>query len=454
VEGETRFRQCLLRPIPVIRRTLLEWKSIRYGTGDDCIPDWAADRLATVARSSPLGGEGGARILSHGRKDLRAGQVVGIVAAKDCALEILPKIDFASDGDEAVGRIRKQLVHMLAIALNIEISSGAVTELGWQRENLLEILITLFVSKLSDAIHRGMPRAYIAHEGDLPVLRGRLDTIRQFTVLVASSQRLACRYDALSPDIALNQVMKAAIQRLSRVSQSVENQRRLRELALSYSDISDVSVAALPWQELIIDRTNSRWRELVSLARLLLGERFQDTSSGENAGFSLLFEMNTLFEEYVARLLKRAMAGTDISVHVQGGRLHCLEDADTDEQRFMTRPDIILKRADRVLLIIDTKWKRLSAKVDDPKQGVSQGDVYQMMSYGRIYHCPRLMLLYPLHNGLAQPEGPIAVHRISGSTDMLTIAALDISSNVAATDRLRNLISPYVGMEVIAAGSA
>ena len=55
-----------------------------------------------------------------------------------------------------------------------------------------------------------MPRRYVGHEDDLSALRGRLDVKRQFTVLAASPQRLACRFDELSTDIALNRIMKAA----------------------------------------------------------------------------------------------------------------------------------------------------------------------------------------------------------------------------------------------------
>ena len=69
-------------------------------------------------------------------------------------------------------------------------------------------------------------------------------------------------------------------------------------------------LAALRWDEVTLNRTNARWRELLNLARLLLGERFQTTSAGGSDGFPLLFEMNTLFEEYVARMLKRALADT------------------------------------------------------------------------------------------------------------------------------------------------
>jgi 5-methylcytosine-specific restriction enzyme subunit McrC len=425
----------------VIRRTVLEWKSLRYGEGDDCIPEWAADRIAAVARTSPRGGEGGARILSHGRTEIRAGQVVGVIVAEGCALEILPKIDFPgeSDAESTVGRIRKQLIHMLAAALDIDIASGAVTDLGWQRENLLEILIGLFTRKLADEVRKGMPRRYVSCEEDLPALRGQLDVTRQFTTLAAHPQKLACRFDALSPDIALNQIMKAAVSRLVRISRSNENQRRLRELAFVYSDIADVPVAGLRWHDLALDRTDARWRELIDLVGLLLGNRFQTTSDGTGRGFSLLFEMNTLFEEYVARMLKRALVGSDLSVLAQGGRLFCLEDVDSNAQRFMTKPDILVKHGSSIELIIDTKWKRLSARIDDPKQGISQADVYQMMAYGRIYQCSLLVLLYPHHAGLPGSEGVVGRYSVNGSEDILTTATIDVSTSNGILERLRAL---------------
>src|ERR1700722_6118855 len=421
----------------MIRRTILEWEAIRYGGANDEIPAQAADRIAAVAAASPLAGQGGGGVLDHGRKELRARGVVGVIAAEGCALEILPKIDFLGDnGGTVTGNIRRRLVHMLAVALNLKIDAGQVTALGWQRETLLEILIRLFSEKLVDAVRQGMPRRYIQHADDLPVLRGRLDITRQFTVLAAEPSRLACRYDALTTDIALNQIMKAAVVRLARVVRTADNQCRLRELAFAYADVAEVPISALCWDRVILDRTNSRWRELLNLARLLLGDRFQTTSAGGIDGFSLLFEMNTLFEEYVARMLKRALAETDLRVVSQGGRLYCLETEDRSGL-FQTRPDILVKRGDEVVQIIDTKWKRIAGRMDDPKRGVSQGDVYQMMAYGQLYKCDRLTLLYPHHTAINRGDGVHAAHQVTGSSHRLETATIDIGRGDMLSERLR-----------------
>lgn len=411
----------------MIRRTILEWDSIRYGGAADEIPAREAARIAAVAAASPLAGKGGG-VLEHGFKGLRARGVVGVIAAEGCVLEILPKID------------------MLAVALDLKIDAGQVTALDWQRETLLEILIRLFSEKLVDAVRQGMPRRYVEHADDLPMLRGRLDATRQFSTLAAEPSRLACRYDTLTADIALNRIMKAAIARLARIARTAGNQRRLRELAFAYADISDVPVSSLRWDEVVLDRTNSRWRELLNLARLLLGERFQTTSAGGGAGFSLLFEMNMLFEDYVARMLKRALADTDLRVVSQGGRLYCLE---TDDRRglFQTWPDILVKRGDEVVQIIDTKWKRIAARIDDAKQGVSQGDVYQMMAYGQLYKCDRLTLLYPHHAALNCSEGVHEAHRVAGCSQRLETATIDIGRGEMFRERLRTItdLQPAAG---------
>ncbi|MFN6980835.1 MAG: McrC family protein [Brevundimonas sp.] len=386
-----------------------------------------------VARASPLGGKDGGRILTHGRRTLGARQVVGVLAADGVALEILPKIDVpGGDGTAAYGQIRQRLVHMLAVALDLDIAAGPMTELTWQKETLLEILIGLFARKLADEVRKGMPRRYLAHEDDLTAVRGQLDITRQFTTLIARPDRLACRYDDLSPDIVLNQIMKAAVERLIRVSTSSENQRRLRELAFFYADIASVPPNALAWDSLILDRTNSRWRELVELARLLLGDRFQTTSSGATRGFSLTFDMSRLFEAYVARKLKKALAGTDLTVHPQGGRLYCLEESETGASRFMTKPDILVKRKGVVELIIDTKWKRVARQIDDAKRGVSQNDIYQMIAYGQLYDCADLVLLYPDHVERGSSASVFGTYRITGTARLLRGATVGLHGDCKA----------------------
>lgn len=425
--------------------TLREWESLPYGDGEGCIPEALAAQLAGVARSSPLAGSGGQGVLEEHRRHLRARGVVGVLAAPSGSLEILPKIDVSeADPTARNAAIRKRLILMLAVALDLKIDTGRMTELDWQRDTLLEILIRIFADKLTEAVRRGMPRRYLTKEDDLQALRGTLDLTRQFTRHAINPSMLACRFDEFSEDIPLNRIMKAAVSHLSRVSRNPANRQRLQELAFVYGEIGDVPVAGLRWDEVAIDRTNRAWSELMGMASLFLRNRYQTTSSGAGQGTALLFEMNVLFEEYVGRLLLRTLSGTEFSVQLQGGRLFCLTSVENGRGVFQTKPDILIRHAGKVVHVIDTKWKRISARFDDPKQGVSQSDVYQMMAYGQLYRAPRLTLLYPRHDKLSDAGVVLARHRISGRETLLETACVTIGNPVLLMAELNEMLDGNV----------
>ncbi|QXF12877.1 McrC family protein [Sphingopyxis terrae] len=432
----------------MIHRTVSEWNYLTIDPpGDGAFTRELADRLIVVAGATDVGGTDGERIFTDHHRRLRAQQVVGVIAAQGCSVEILPKIEGLGTAEDEAGRtnIRGRLIHMLAAAYDLDLSVGEAVQLGSQKHTILEVLIGLFCRRLNDALREGMPRRYVGQEDDLAVLRGRLDVQRQFTTLAFSPQKMACRFEELTPDIPLNQVFKAAIGRLAQVSRAPENQRRLRELGLIYSDISLVPIGALRWDAITLDRTNHRWRGLRDLARLLLQGDYQTTSHGRAPGFSLLFPMNDLFEIYIARMLEKALKGTGLSVRAQDRRHYCLVDQ-AGSRRFQVRLDIVVYRGSEPVMVIDTKWKRISDRIEDAKQGVGQADVYQMMAYSRLYGCPRVMLLYPHHAGL-NSHGETGRYKIAGCDHELVTATVDISAS-SISEQLVDLCSELtVGLE-------
>jgi 5-methylcytosine-specific restriction enzyme subunit McrC len=154
--------------------------------------------------------------------------------------------------------------------------------------------------------------------------------------------------------------------------------------------------------------------------------------------------MNVLFEEYVGRLLLRTLSGTEFSVQLQGGRLFCLTSVENGRGVFQTKPDILIRHAGKVVHVIDTKWKRISARFDDPKQGVSQSDVYQMMAYGQLYRAPRLTLLYPRHDKLSDAGVVLARHRISGRETLLETACVTIGNPLLLMAELNEMLDGNV----------
>ena len=417
---------------------LYEWEARPLGEGEGAISPVEAERLVRAAAGPAARIKD--RAFEFRRDALVAQNLVGLVVSSGTSCEILPKVDRHAPGGDAAG-LRNQLIRMLAIAHDLPIADDAATAVSTQQHDLLEILIARFTDLLSEAVRRGIPRAYVPHADDLPALRGRLDILRQFTTLATSPQRLACRYDEFSDDIVLNQAMKAAITRLRQLARSTANVRALTELALVYCDVPAVSPAALRWDRIVPDRTNARWQMPLRLARLILGNEFQNSTSGNTDGFALLFNMYTLFERYIEKLLAPIAVSAGWQMVAQGGFRNCLYPEDGAPALFRTKPDLHLVRDGHIGLVIDAKWKCLLDRGTDAKMGVKEADLHQMITYARLYECPSLVLLYPRHAGLA---AAMPVHyQLAGMGDatQLTITAIDLASHATSRADLASIVS-------------
>ena len=409
--------------------TIHEWGHARFG--ERGLTREHAHALHSAACEHPLAHDDATNILVLGRDRVIARQMVGMVSAKGCSLEILPKVDPDAGAGESDHTVRSRLVRMLDVALGLDLDIGAEAAIARQKNTLLEILIDAFATRLLAEVRRGLPRAYIQCEEDLPALRGRLDVTRQFTRNAVRPDRLACRFDQLEADTPLMRIMAAATVFLARHTRSLGTRRKLDELRHALADIPLMPITRLPWQAVRIDRTNRRWEALFRLARLLLQRDWQATHHAAKApdGLTLLFPMNDLFEKYIAVLLRRALAGSGIEVVDQGGHRACLgafTGAHLDSgEVFRTKPDIMLRRGREIVAIVDTKWKKLSLDPLDRKHGVSQADVFQLMAYARLYRTAELMLLYPGKPG--EPAGERKQFGIAGGAECLRIATVDVS---------------------------
>lgn len=408
--------------VPATTHTVPEWGDLAIG--EDGVSRAHAGRLHALAKRETQRLRVPQAILERTAKpSLRAGQVVGVLAVPGATVEILPKIE----GHEP-DAIRHALTRMLAVAWDVPIADSEPALLHAQKADLLEILIRLFADRLLVAVRRGLPHRYRTREEDLEFLRGKLDIRRQVTHHAVRPDRLACRFEELSVDTPLNRVLKAAVSRLASVSASDRNLRRLAELTARFEFVGRSPAPAR--EPVRLDRTNTAFHRLYQLARALLGNEWQSTTTGESEGFGLLFPMNDLFEAFVGRTMRAVLARR--SVRLQDSGHHALQGDRERERLFALRPDIVVDGD----IVIDTKWKQL--KAGETTLGVSQADVYQMLAYARAYRARRLVLLYPWHGDLPSP-GTLRRWQVANSETTFEIAAVDVGRPEAVGEGLREI---------------
>lgn len=328
---------------------------------------------------------------------IAAQQYVGTFQLGPHTVEILPKVDGIAIN------VRRNLVAMLAVALDLDISEGDIARVAVQSHGILEILIRLFCDKLFMQIHKGLIRRYESREDNLSVLRGKLGLVEQIRLNAANPERLFCRFDEFQEDHPLNQILKAAICLVLKASREPANQRKLTELMLVFSGVSTCPKESLPWTGVVFDRLSERYRPCYKLAELFLRGSPPDVTGGATQGFSLFFEMNTLFEEYIGRLAMRVFGPSGFRVTLQGPQQHLAFNEDLKRPAFAMKPDVVGTLNSKTAWILDTKWKQLS--IEESKDGVVQSDLYQMFAYANCYDCPDVVLLYPHHKELGHDAG-------------------------------------------------
>lgn len=422
-----------------------EYQKLHIGALDKSRPTVTSRQAALLTNLKPTYGYEVFKYVNG--NTLSAQQYVGAFQLGPHTVEVLPKIDGAAPN------VRRNLVAMLAVALDLEISEGDVARVATQNYGILEILIRLFCDKLFAQVHKGLVRRYEGREENLSVLRGRLGVVEQVRLNAANPERLFCRFDEFNEDNPLNQILKAGIRLLLNVSRALGNQRQLAELLLAFEGVADCRRAALPWNRVVFDRLNDRYKPCFKLAELFLKQTPPDITGGGVQGFSLFFDMNTLFEEYIGRMTARAFRPYGFQITLQGPQRHLAIKEDLRTTSFAMKPDVIASRDSRIAWILDTKWKELSK--EKAKDGVVQSDLYQMYAYASCYQCPEIVLLYPHHSEIGPTAGVRNSYLLNPwifevgkvGPRRVKVATIDLSELKTVQDQLRKIVLDSVEIQ-------
>lgn len=338
---------------------------------------------------------------------LKATNQVGIVRVGDFSIEILPKIDRTDKVDakdaESVYSARTNLLVLLRYAFDLDPYENDIAAMREKPADWFEILTFLYAKNLQEALKRGIFRNYITYEENLGVLKGKWLISQHLKINPFQKHRFYVQYDEFSPDNLLNQVLKHVAVQMRHQSMDASNRQQLAML----SDWMD-EVTLLPalnnavLEQIIFTRLNERFRPLFNMAKLFLEHQAIETKAGATNAFAYTFDMNKLFEKFIARFIQehrgRILGGTGyehctILEKARGSHKWLAKDAD-GKDIFMLEPDIIFKNKNgTVPLIIDTKYKILND--EDRKMGLKEGDMYQAAVYAQVYKCQRVVLVYP-----------------------------------------------------------
>ena len=406
------------------------------------------------------------RVFAWGDGKAKALQWIGVIQVAGLQVEILPKIDglsedsAADEGQEA----RRNVLYMLAVAGDVPVRSRDVARLANRRAPLSETLAAIFADRLLSELLRGPERAYLSRMENLRCFKGKLVISRQMQHNAAHRERFYCRFDELCEDTVMNRIFRAACRLLLDATHTPATQDLLRHCLLLLDGVSNIFVHDALFDRVVINRQNERFADVLRFCRLILAGRSPTVQAGDVRSFSLLFDMNQVFERFIAGFMRSRvmplLEGHQLFPQARQRQRHLM--VCEDRGALPLRPDLLFEAPDGRRLVIDTKWKRLSE--GKTRGGVTGPDLYQLFAYTRRYGSTTSILLYPHAAGVKcrdfdviDPVGQRSGERVCVRFVSLHRNLHQEAERVALTDELTEIVTeglntPTPGFALAAAG--
>lgn len=305
--------------------------------------------------------------------EVAAGTQVGVVAVGGLQVVIEPKIGI------------NRLVFLMGYARRPDFWRDDRVRLD-DDADLPEALADAFVRLANRALEQGLLKGYLTVDETLAVLRGRVREADQLRRRWGRSIPLEVRYDEFTVDIAENQVLLAAVEQLLRTPRvGARHRAGLQRLRMQLGDVSAPPRGGRRplWQA---SRLNAKYVPALEIAELILDGRSFEQRVGDLVVSGYLFNMATIFEDFVTVALQEALKPF-------GGRSRLQYASHLDEAEAVPiRPDFVWLEQGLPRIVVDAKYKA------EKPSGFPQADLYQLFAYCTVLGLPVGHLVYAKGN--------------------------------------------------------
>ncbi len=342
---------------------------------------------------------------AHGRRDdyiLTPSSTIGALEIDDLSIRIEPKLP--------IGRV-------------LYLASQAINAVDFRVESFdfadapmpMEVVVPAFISAAQRAFSRGLLHGYRGREETLNTVRGRIDFAEQVRRHHDVPLPVEVRYDDFTEDILANRLVRGAARRLGMLRLDSPTWRQsLGRIEATLVNVEWVEFGGTDVPAIAFDRLNLHYREVVELSRLILRHTAFDLPRGEVRASGFLMDMNTIFQEFLTRALRRSLRLSERSFRGDdsGGSTIYLDRA----RNVTLKPDFTWWEGDICVFAGDAKYK--SAE-DAP---VRNADLYQALAYATALNLPAALLVYA--------EGRGASFEVRHSDKRLEVATVNLDGSI------------------------
>jgi len=310
-------------------------------------------------------------------KGIKFKQYVGVIQVDGLTLEILPKID-NNDADENVWQ--KVLIDMLLVTRRLKVQQVGEANVAKQNIHLLDIYFEWYLNEVQLLIRQGLIKQYYKETSNVKALKGKLEFAGHISKNLVHKERFYTTHQVYDKDHLVHQVLGLALDIVSQCSKGNHLYGKCKSVQLDFPEVQVGSVTEATFSKLPKNRKTAPYETALSIARLIILNFAPNISSGTERMLALLFDMNSLWEEYVLIRLKQVQ--DEYGVTISGQQSKGFWNGIT------IRPDILIQKG-TTKYVIDTKWKNINGSKP------STDDLRQMYVYNDYWQSEKAMLLYP-----------------------------------------------------------
>lgn len=286
-------------------------------------------------------------------------------------------------------------------------------EIGFSTgSSFVNIVGHVYDQEVQKLIQQGLQTEYTTKMETTSHIRGQLQMSKQLENQEPLATSFESRYDKLTADIPLNQLLLyVADDLVDRVTDAAIQARLKHRVFQLNQRITLPSTPPAP-REITLTQDTQSYRPLLKLIERILNDTYIDTF-GEQSRLlqSVLINTETLFEEVVYQTIAELARGTKYMTHGDGDPNntsdkdigYLLRDEGNDGKQGL-QPDVFLKERGTPVWIADAKWR----EDDSPKRK----NLYQVTAYQRKAAAPATMF-YP-----EQDETISGVYELTGEDNM------------------------------------
>lgn len=369
--------------------------------------------------------------LNFDNNQVRANNFVGFIQTDDDLIEIYPKVfkncENAKDYKELMLR---HIFFWFSYCRKWKFPFNQTTLDIREIKEFPELIINVIANQFFDTISKQPLTIYQLVEEVFQTPRGSINFKRYLNngISTGNYHKIDCDYEPFLIDNKVNRIIKYCSRLLLLKTRYAENQRILQDVVFILDEVEDLPCTIQDVERINFNPFFEDYASLMNSCNMILSQQLYSNNLYNLSQWCLLFPMEYIFEDFIAGFLQDRFSRKWKIEYQKSDKYLAVNDS--GKKVFNMQQDIFLtsKEDPGLKIIIDTKYKLRDINYKtDIKKGISQNDLYQMVSYSFRRECSDVLLVYPniSDNKINRPD-KFTIDSGFSSNEKIKVTAIEI----------------------------